>query len=241
MKKYVLTNEVNEARLHRIVAFRDIPRYGIKTGDLGGFVESEKNLSQEGDCWVDGNACVYENSHISDNAYVTDKAKIFGNACIFNNAYVFNNTLVCENACVFGNAEVFGDVQISGDARIYGNARIKGTSSGGIYIFNETHVSGDTYIFGDVKISSKEDYITFQNWWGSENFITWTRSDNMWRSVLFYGTAKELLAKAEKEGERSFREYKRLVEYVENILKDESSDKKKMIHRDSKGRFCKVS
>ena len=50
MKKYELTEEVNKQGLHRIRALKDIPLYGVKKGDLGGFVERENNLSQEGDC-----------------------------------------------------------------------------------------------------------------------------------------------------------------------------------------------
>ena len=58
MKRYELT-DIRNGKLRRIRALRDIPRYNVKAGDLGGWVESEKNLSQEGDCWVGGNARVY--------------------------------------------------------------------------------------------------------------------------------------------------------------------------------------
>ena len=54
-KKYKLTDEVNDLGLHRIVALRDIPKHRVKAGDLGGFVRSEKNLSQYGDAMVYGN------------------------------------------------------------------------------------------------------------------------------------------------------------------------------------------
>ena len=56
-KKYELTNETimfNGHKLYRIVAikwFND-----VCCGDLGGFVESENNLSQQGNCWIYGNA-----------------------------------------------------------------------------------------------------------------------------------------------------------------------------------------
>ena len=53
--KYELTKEtkrVHGITLHRIKALRDIERYDVKTGDLGGWVERENNLSQSGDAWV---------------------------------------------------------------------------------------------------------------------------------------------------------------------------------------------
>lgn len=51
--KYELTGEVNDQGLRRIRALRDIPRYGVKAGDLGGWVKNEDNLNLG--CW-DGTA-----------------------------------------------------------------------------------------------------------------------------------------------------------------------------------------
>ena len=52
-KKYELTEEVMEYEgviLHRIKALKDFG--DVKKGDLGGWIKSEENLSQEGLCWV---------------------------------------------------------------------------------------------------------------------------------------------------------------------------------------------
>lgn len=49
MKKYELTDktmEINNRTLFRIRALRDFGN--VKAGDLGGFVETEDNLSHEG-------------------------------------------------------------------------------------------------------------------------------------------------------------------------------------------------
>ncbi len=66
--------------LHRIEALRDFVY--VKKGDKGGYVESEDNLSHEGNCWVADNALVCTNARVSGNAYV------FGNACILGNAQI---------------------------------------------------------------------------------------------------------------------------------------------------------
>lgn len=62
MKKYELladdTIEFYGRTLHRIKACKDFGN--VKSGELGGYIESENNLSQVGDCWVYGNACVME-------------------------------------------------------------------------------------------------------------------------------------------------------------------------------------
>ena len=83
-KKYELTKETKTLAggtvLHRIRALRDIPRFGVKAGELGGFVEGENNLSQDGDAWVFCNANVYGNARVSGNANVSGDAEVSGYA-----------------------------------------------------------------------------------------------------------------------------------------------------------------
>ena len=78
MKKYELTNETKTLAggtvLHRIRALRDIPRFGVKAGELGGFVEEENNLSQDGKAWV------FDNAEVSGNAKVYGNAEVYGNS-----------------------------------------------------------------------------------------------------------------------------------------------------------------
>ena len=42
----------------------------------------------------------------------------------------------------------------------------------------------------------------------------------MWKVGCFYGTGKELSSKAYKDNELSGREYEKVVDYVESILRD---------------------
>ena len=81
MKKYELTDEtidVSGTTLHRIKALKDFGN--VKKGELGGYVESERNLSQEGNCWVCGNAKVYGNAWVYGNAEVCGNARVYGDA-----------------------------------------------------------------------------------------------------------------------------------------------------------------
>ena len=69
MKKYKLTDEsitIYGRRLYRIEALIDFS--DVEKGDKGGFIESEKNLSQKGDCWVYGDAEVYGDAKVVNNA-----------------------------------------------------------------------------------------------------------------------------------------------------------------------------
>ena len=84
-KKYSLTNEkkvVNEHIVYRIIAEKDFD--DIKKGTLGGFVESEKNLSHNDNCWIHNNATVFDN------------------ATVCGNAIIYGNAIVCDNVIVYG-------------------------------------------------------------------------------------------------------------------------------------------
>ena len=103
MSYYEFTGETttapNGAVLQRIRATKDLPKHGVSVGDVGGWIESESNLS--GNAWVFGDAWVS------------------GNAQVFGNARVFGDAQVSGNAWVFGDAQVFGDARVFGDAWVF--------------------------------------------------------------------------------------------------------------------------
>ena len=99
--KYELTGETQELNgkeLHRIVCVTAFA--SVAVGETGGWVESEDNLSQDGNAWVYGDAQVYDN------------AQVFGNARVY------------DNSQVYGNARVYGDALVSCNAQVLGNARV---------------------------------------------------------------------------------------------------------------------
>lgn len=76
-KKYELTEDtlnINGHTLHRIKVLRDFG--GVKQGDIGGWIESEDNLSHNDDCWVSGNAKVWGNAEVYGNAKVCGNAEV---------------------------------------------------------------------------------------------------------------------------------------------------------------------
>lgn len=126
-KKYELTEETvttpnrfARRTLYRIRALRDIPRYGIKAGDLGGYVETEKNLSQTGNAWVGGDAWVCGDAQVLDDAQVSGNARVYGNAKVFGKAEVYSRARVFGDACVSGHAQVCNYACVLGDAWIEG-------------------------------------------------------------------------------------------------------------------------
>lgn len=97
MTKYELLPEpvpYGSRKLYRIRALVDIPRWGVEKGDLGGFVESEGNLSQTGDAWIAGNARVLDQAMVADNVLVSESALVFGHARLLGDMRIYGNALV---------------------------------------------------------------------------------------------------------------------------------------------------
>lgn len=145
IKKYELTDEtIHDGKLHRIKALRS---FGIvKAGDLGGFIESEDNLSHERDCWI------FDNAIVKDEAKVFDNAKICGNAIVRGNANIYNKAIVI--AGIIEGSTINGDAVICKDICLQNNAYISSTDD---YI-NIT-MNGITVTFYLSK--DKDIYLTF--------------------------------------------------------------------------------
>jgi hypothetical protein len=74
MKKYELASEAKVecgVTLHQIRALVDIERYGVKAGDLGGWIESEANLDHKSEAWVSGEAQVFGEARVFGKARVS--------------------------------------------------------------------------------------------------------------------------------------------------------------------------
>ena len=76
-----LKKEVNGVTLFRIECVTAFA--SIDSGELGGWIEKEENLSQYGNAWVYGDAEVYGNARVYGNAEVYGNARVSGNADIF--------------------------------------------------------------------------------------------------------------------------------------------------------------
>ena len=73
-------------KLYRVRALRDFG--DVKAGDLGGYIESERNLSHHGNAWVGRGGKVCGNALVCDDARVSGWAEISGNARICGDAEV---------------------------------------------------------------------------------------------------------------------------------------------------------
>ena len=88
-KKYEFTGETRALSsttiLHRIRAVIDIPSAGVNAGDIGGWIESDSNLSHSGNAWVGDDA------RVSGSAWVSGNARVSGDAWVVGDAHINSN------------------------------------------------------------------------------------------------------------------------------------------------------
>ena len=221
VKKYEIildkSIEVLGFKLFRIRALIDFDI--VKAGDLGGYIQSEKNLSHNGTAWVANNAKVYDNAKVYGKAQVFGYAEVFGNAEVWGEAEVYDNAKVSGNSSVAGTSKVYDNARVSGKAyigentQVYGNAFVLGEAE----IYGNAKVSGNAEIYGNARISELNDFIVFKNHWSSGRHFTYTKSNKMWKVGCFYGTGQELIEKAYGDSKTSGDHYKYYVDFVEGL------------------------
>jgi hypothetical protein len=206
-KKYKLTNKTityNGVTLYRIKALKFFS--DVKKGDLGGFVQSKKNLSQKGKCWI------YDNAKVLDEACVYDDAKLRNNAVALDSSEIFDNAELLDNAKAYGKSKVYGF------SKIYNNGRIleKGSLFDNACIHDDGVVCNKAEISGHADVHDSKSYVVFKNIYANRTYVTWTCYDNMWRAGDFYGTIEELITLTEKYSKDAARKYREISEKINN-------------------------
>lgn len=168
-KKYKLIQDSRiwqyDRAIYRIQALRDFS--DVKKGDLGGFVESEENLSQEGNCWI------------YDNAQAVEKSTVKGDACLRDCSKMYDSSLLKDKA------------QLRGCARMLHYSCLADNA-----VAIDTNILGFATITGDVVIRRKEDYMVFSDIPSTGFYATYTFPNKRWRHFLFKGTSKEFIESA---------------------------------------------
>lgn len=119
--KYEITDIVGYRFKKKVYRIRALKDFGdVKKGDLGGFVSSYDNLSQEDNCWI------YDDAAVMDNAILED------NSSIHNMVIMCHDSIVCHNS------------KISKSCRIYGSTKITNSTISGKSVLRNTNIIGST-------------------------------------------------------------------------------------------------
>ena len=87
MKKFELTSEFVTFLGKKLFRIKALISFGnVEEGELGGYVEKEENLSNDGNAWVSGDAMVSGNARVCGNARVYGNAEVYGNARVYGDA-----------------------------------------------------------------------------------------------------------------------------------------------------------
>lgn len=123
-KKYEIT-EITHPKypwLHRIRARCQVNEQ-VGPGALGGYVQTEDNLSQDGTCWIYNQAICCEEAVVEDDGRMFDGTVARGSALISGDARMF------ERAVAEGNSSFFSG-ELKEDARLSGNAVVNRSDNG---------------------------------------------------------------------------------------------------------------
>lgn len=140
--------------LYRIQALRPLDEHNVRRGDLGGYIESESNLSHFQGAWVGGNAKVYGKKEAGGGTFFSPV--VAGCALVTGNAVVTENVVLSHQCVVQDNAVVKGTASLLDQARICGEAHIEGEDiviTGKAVIKDKAQVSGRAQIHDESVIS----------------------------------------------------------------------------------------
>lgn len=140
-KKYEITDVAHPdyPELHRIRALRQVGN-DVLAGELGGFVQSEANLSQgNDDAWLYDDSISRHEASVCGGAQLHDQAVAQDLALVTGSAVMYDQAAVCDNAIVTAGC-------IRDEAFVLGNARIRENTV--------THiapvVTGQSVVMGDL-------------------------------------------------------------------------------------------
>lgn len=139
------TIERDGKTLYRIQALRDFG--DVKAGDLGGYIESEDNLSHCGNCWIYKEPDECEPNIVYGNAHVYDDAKVDGQ---------LNSKSEYVASCIYGERKKFKKFSES-TTKILGNSTVIASN-----ISAESYIEKYT-VDGEVTEMSNDRYIYINN------------------------------------------------------------------------------
>lgn len=207
-KKYVFTEKTTSYLGHILHQIKAVKNFGsVHKGELGGWIESEKNLSHKGDCWVTseaivlGEALVYEDALIWDKAEVFSYARVYGKAIVQDSARVYGDARVSERAIISETTHICGNAQILGSVNLRGTAVIKTTAY----------------------IQSQYDYLSIENLGSRQGTTTFYRTKEGGIDVAcgcFSGSIEEFLEAVEKthRGDKHEKVYKNAIQMAKRTI-----------------------
>lgn len=197
-KKYELVPEsvtiFYKRPMYRIRALKDFS--DVKKGQYGGYVESEENLSQTGNCWIYDDSIVGLGGRVIDNAIVKDASKVIGGSEISDDAIVEKCSLIDGSSVVSGQSRVIDSLVTNASYVIYKSVVnrdsmvYQGSTICDAIIGPEAYVKNGAVIRFD--INGAEDYVVYSNPFSYGRSLTASTKKDIWSCDPHADTAEKL-------------------------------------------------
>lgn len=228
-KKYELVHETvhkfYSIPMYRIRALKDFS--DVKKGDLGGYVESEENLSQLGNCWIYDDSIVGLGSAVLNNAIVRGSSRIINGSEISDNAIVENESVIDEsstvsdqsrviNSIVINSSDIMGKSVVNEKSLIEHGSSVRNAIVGyGTYIKNGADIQFD--------VNSDGDYVVYKPALSTHLSFTSSTKEDIWSCAPWATTAEKLRAYLiddliAEEGDEYLRWYDSIVAFHKNYF-----------------------
>ncbi|AJD93200.1 hypothetical protein JMA_38820 (plasmid) [Jeotgalibacillus malaysiensis] len=178
--KYQVTGNTKEVydgkhlvTLYQIKAMKDIPKHGVKIGDIGGWIQDTSNLSHDGNSWIDKDSMVYGESVVKDDAIIK-KSLITGKTEVSHNSSVISSQIKGKKSIIKDNAQLFM-VKVFHQLKAEGNCFLQRLKVEGEAIIKSEDCSiADSTLRGNVTILSNKVTI---KWSTLENLMFYSASE----------------------------------------------------------------
>lgn len=197
-KKYELVPETIHKfyykPMYRIRALKDFS--DVKKGQFGGYVESEENLSQSGNCWIYDDSIVCKGARVIDNAIVKDSSTVTNYSEISDDAIIEKGSRIDESSVVCDQSRVIDSLVTEASAIIYKSVVDEDsmvTHSSTIcdaVIGPKAYVKNGAVIRFD--ISGVEDYVVYSNPFSYGRSLTASTKKDIWSCEPHANTAEKL-------------------------------------------------
>jgi hypothetical protein len=156
LKKYEFTKEFHNHFGIIVQRIRAVRSFGdVKAGSLGGFIQSERNLSHDGNCWVYNNSLVYLEATVKDDARALDECWIWNSATLRERATAKHKCFLSGSVDVFGQAVIKDEACCTDFSRIFDKCVVKerAATSGRAWCHGKSELAGFSRAAGDAELT----------------------------------------------------------------------------------------
>ena len=212
-KKYMILEDeaikFEGRKLYRIQALKDFG--DVEKGQKGGYIQSERNLSHEGNCWIYNNAKAMDNSMVTDDATMFDNASMHdcatmrGHASMHNFASMHGNTSIHDHSRMYDRSSIHDYASMHNCASIHDYSRMHDHSM----MHGRSRVHGNSILFHfvylnanvkDAILESNNDFIEFNYVGKSKRIVIYLKKEKLINiNNCFIGNVDELEERVSKK------------------------------------------